>query len=57
MQMRATTTTVSEGHKTNIRALVPYSYVKLTHLELGLGGIPEILLFTRICILIPIVLF
>jgi hypothetical protein len=34
---------MSEGHKRNIRALVPYSNVEYTHLELGLGGIPEIL--------------
>jgi len=34
---------VSEGNKRDIRTLVPYSNVKLTHLELGLGGIPEIL--------------
>jgi hypothetical protein len=41
--MRARTMSVSEGHKRNIRALVLYSNVKHTHLELGLGGIPEIL--------------
>jgi len=43
MQIRVKAVSVSEGHGRNIRALVPYSYVKLTHLELGLGGIPEIL--------------
>ena len=43
VQMPVRTMFVSEKHKRYIRALVPYSYVKHTYLELGLGGIPEIL--------------
>jgi hypothetical protein len=38
VQRRARTMSVSEGHKGNIRALVPCADKKQTHLRMGLGG-------------------